>query len=53
MLRVRYRRVPLFLTSYRYNHYKTLGVDRHATQEELKKAHKVLAFSIHLLYNCQ
>ena len=37
MLRVRYRRVPHLLKFNRCNHYKTLGVDRHATQEELKK----------------
>ena len=45
MLRIRYRRIPQILVPVRSNHYKTLGVDRHATQEELKKAHKVLLFN--------
>lgn len=33
----------LHFTQYNQNHYKTLNVDRYATTEEIKKAHKALA----------
>ena len=29
------------------NHYDTLGVDRHATQEDIKKAYRLLVMKYH------